>query len=33
VGGKEAVGDTHPVGREKQLEQKYKKVNKGDKEL
>jgi fission process protein 1 len=33
VGGKEAVGDTHPVGREKELEQRYKKSNKGDKEL
>ena len=33
MGGKQAVGDTHAVGREKELEQRYTKVNKGDKEL
>ncbi|TVY47414.1 Mitochondrial fission process protein [Lachnellula occidentalis] len=33
VGGKEAVGDAHAVGRERELQQINKKVNKGDKEL
>ncbi|TVY18104.1 Mitochondrial fission process protein 1 [Lachnellula arida] len=33
VGGKEAVGDAHAVGREKELGQYNKKVSKGEKEL
>lgn len=33
IGGPSAVGDAHTVGREKELGQQHKKINKGEKEL